>query len=266
VRCSLPQLSLLKCSPAWIMPCLGVIAGVLFTSEPGVAANKIVLKYGPIEQTLLVKELQTFVETGKPSGVIAELLDLVGQEPENVQKVLTDKVSISVVSMDRLVNSYFGDVILQQVGQIITPIAGDDVIRPLRAGFVNGIKDGEITILSFIQSYPTDMAVDGKRYLDIQKRVKKDGKNLPEILAGLQGIVSRIFPGLTLGPGSPAGSEAPQPAATPDPLPSERVPLPSERVPSNQSPPLTPTPQVEPVPQAEPQAEPTRIPLSPNRS
>ncbi|KGF72324.1 hypothetical protein DO97_09465 [Neosynechococcus sphagnicola sy1] len=103
---------------------LGISISLFLQTTGAVAANTITLQYGPIQKAMPVTELQAFAQSGQPSDLIKQLLQLSNQKPEQVQKLLTQNIPISSVTMGRLVNSYIGGVILGQVGQIILPAGG----------------------------------------------------------------------------------------------------------------------------------------------
>lgn len=198
---------------------LGVGLGVSLGMLPGQivhAANNISLEYGSIQQSLPYSDLQAFAETSKPSGLLSGLIAFSKQDPEKVHKLLTTTIPMKVTTMDRIVNSYLGEVILGQVGQIILPISGGEPVKALKAALVGGVKNDQISVLSMIQSYPVDMRVNGQRVFAIKQQLDEDSKHLPEIMSGLQAIASKFLPGLNLGtPGTK--EENPSPAATPTP-------------------------------------------------
>jgi hypothetical protein len=201
---------------------VGLAANLILQHDPALAVTNISLEYGPIQRTLPFSDLQAFADSGKPTGLLSDLLRATKSNPASVQKILTETVPISVVTMDRIVNSYFGEVLLSQLGQVILPVAGQDSLKPLKAALVNGVKDNQITILSVLQSYPVDMRVNGRRFMQIYDQIQQDGRHLPEILSGLQGILPKFFPGLSLGPDSPRSptTTQPAPAASPEVTPA----------------------------------------------
>lgn len=209
-----------KLAAAFFSVGLGVGLSVI-PGQMAQAANNISLEYGPIQRSLPYSDLQTFADTSKPTGLLADLIAFSKQDPEKVHKLLTTSIPIKVTTMDRIVNSYIGEVILGQVGQIILPISGGEPVKALKAALVSGVKNDQITALSFIQSYPVDMRVNGQRMLAIKKQLDEDSKYLPEIVSGLQGIASKFLPGLSGGAGTPGGSSSPtpSPSVTPTPAP-----------------------------------------------
>jgi hypothetical protein len=201
--------------------CLGMVTNLTRPVQPAIAATNISLEYGAIQRSLPLSDLQIFVDTGKPAGIIADVVEVADLKPEQARKLLTNPIPITVVSMDRLVNSYVGEVILGQLGQVILPSGGGDPVTALRASLVNGVKKDQFSLLSAIQNYPTDMRVNGQRFLAIYRQIQRDGRHLPDILAGLQGLVSGLLPGLILGPASSAPVSKPSTEVTPLPTPAE---------------------------------------------
>ncbi len=219
-----------------------VLVGLAATLAPwrtAHAANNISLEYGPIQRNLPFSEIKAFADTKKPSGLLADLILFAKQEPDKVLTLLTANVPIKVTTMDRLVNSYIGGVILEQAGKVIQPLGSSgDPVLPLKAALVGGVKNDQISFLSFVQSYPVDMKVNGEKLIAIRKQVEDDSQFLPEILAGLQGMAAKFFPGFGLAPAT--GTATPQPSPTPS------TPDPSS------SPEATPAPTVAPSPSDSP--------------
>jgi hypothetical protein len=243
-----------------------VLSGAIAIAPLTHAAETISLEYGPIQRSLPVKDLKSFAETKKPSGLLADLITFAQQTPEAVHGLLTATVPIKVTTMDRMVNSYIGSVILEQVGKVILPSGrASDPITPLKAALVGAVKNDQFSILGFIDSYPVDIRVNGEQFFAIRKQMDADIKHLPEILTGLQGILTKVVPGFSLNPGStettpgtsPAPSPAPSPTVSPVPSPS---PAPTDSPAPSPAPTTSPAPSPAPSPTASPSSSITPLP------
>ena len=146
----------------------GLMAGLMGQVPEAIAAEKIVLTYGPISMRVPITELEDLAETGEPSGQLQELLKLANQEPESVQTTLTDPVSVNLTVLDLALNSLPGEWALDQIGEIIHPASGEGSRQALRSALIAAAADDdEITLLEVMQAYPTpELMVRGDRLLE----------------------------------------------------------------------------------------------------
>jgi Alpha/beta hydrolase of unknown function (DUF1400) len=145
--------------------CLIIVASacVLSTTAPVFAAEQIVLKYRVFRQSFAVKELSTFADTGQPSLTLRAALMLARQDPQKVRNYLTAPVKVNSVILNRVLNSPVGNVILDQISQVIhTPGRKTDRQAMRSALVLSAAKDNDIRLIEVIRNYPTtEVEVDG---------------------------------------------------------------------------------------------------------
>ena len=129
------------------------------------AAVDIALVSGGFRRSIPVKEIEHLAETGEAIGLLEDLLAISGQKPEEVAKLLNQKLELPLVLTSRLINTRIGDAIVRRVGKIIYPIysqSPDVSVPAIRAGVINGLQEtGGLTIVNFLKSYPNEvMAVN----------------------------------------------------------------------------------------------------------
>ncbi|WP_204141653.1 alpha/beta hydrolase [Halomicronema sp. CCY15110] len=146
----------------------GGVAALLGQASGAIAAEKIVLTYGPISMQVPITELEDLAATGEPSGQLEQLLKLANQEPASVQTTLTDPVPVNLTVLDFALNSLPGEWALDQVGEIIHPASGAGSRQALRSAIIaSAADDNEITLLEVMQAYPTpELMVRGDRLLE----------------------------------------------------------------------------------------------------
>lgn len=127
------------------------------------AAGEVLLTYRGFSRTVPVSELETLAETGEASGTLGGLLRQAGQDPQELQQVLTRPIAVDGLTLDRVLNSFVGEWMLDQVGTAIRPPAGDAGRQALRSALVlSALDDNQITLLEVIQNYPTPaVVIDG---------------------------------------------------------------------------------------------------------
>ena len=139
-------------------------SNILYFGSRVIAADQVVLKYGIFNQSVSVKELSTFVETGQ-STLLQTDLTLARQDPNVVRQYLTEPVKVNPVFLDRVLNSPIGNALLDEVSQAVhTPSRRADR-QALRAALVlSASQDRKITLLKVIQNYPaSEVEVEGDR-------------------------------------------------------------------------------------------------------
>lgn len=162
-------------------------SALLFEPQAANAAQQVILKYRIFRQSISVKELSTFAETGELSKSLRLNLALARQDPKAVRQYLTEPVRVNVVLLDRVLNSPVGNVILDQIGQVIhTPSRLADR-QALRAALVlSASRDGQISLIETIQNYPTSQVeVEGDRLESAYRQLRRLGGRLQDLLNDL---------------------------------------------------------------------------------
>ena len=133
---------------------------------PARAATDVALVSGAFRRSIPVEEIKHLAETGEAIGLLKNLLELSKQNPEDVSKLLNQKLNLPLVLTSRLVNTRIGDAIIRRVAKIIYPIYAPQPsvsVPAIRAGVINGLQlqtDG-LSAVSFLEAYPNNvMAVN----------------------------------------------------------------------------------------------------------
>ena len=138
--------------------------GIGFTAlaSPALAAKDVALVSGAFRRSIPVKDIEHLANTGEARGLLEQLLVLSEQDPENVAKLLNQKLDLPLVLTSRLINTRIGEAIIRRVGQILYPIytpQPEVSIPALRAGVINGLHnsgDG-LTAVDFLTAYPNEV-------------------------------------------------------------------------------------------------------------
>lgn len=151
-------------------------SAMLLGSGKAFALEKVTVKYGAVDVTLPMSDLQSFAQTGKPSPQLQSVLSLAKQTPESVREILTREVALDSQLVARLANTYFGEIVLKQLGEVAyAPATRAQSAPALRDALVAASRDGKISLMEVIQNYgPTALEVDGNQAVAIYQRVIKD--------------------------------------------------------------------------------------------
>lgn len=166
---------------------LGVTSALLYSTS-AVAAEKVVLKYGSLRGSLSVDELTTFAETGKTSSSLRFYLAAGRGDPQEVRQTLNQEVKVSPLLLDRSLNNPIGEVLIDQVNQVVHTPSGRADRQALRSALVlSAARDNRITLIETIQNYPTsEVEVEGDRLVQVLRQLSKFQGRVQDLLGELK--------------------------------------------------------------------------------
>ena len=156
----MPTVKTRRCRVIALVASWGI--GLIALASPALAAKDVALVSGAFRRSIPVKDIEYLANTGEARGLLEKLLVLSEQDPENVAKLLNQKLDLPLVLTSRLINTRIGEAIIRRVGQILYPIytpQPEISIPALRAGVINGLHnsgDG-LTAVDFLKAYPNEV-------------------------------------------------------------------------------------------------------------
>lgn len=178
---------------------LGLAASVLGATAPALAAESVVVNFGPLSRSFSITEFQTLAETGQPSRKLRWYLNTAGVKPSTVRSLLTQQVPLPLEFADQILNSLPGEFALYQLGQIISPSSKEASLQAMRAAVVlSAADDNRISTLEILENYPTrELHIDGLGLMrtarDVQNLIAGSGGNLEGIARGLENLLPGLF-------------------------------------------------------------------------
>jgi hypothetical protein len=139
------------------------------------AAESIILQYGIIQESISVEELSTFARDGKLSSSLKNYLKIANTRPEYLQTVLSQEIDVNGVFLYRVLNSLPGEILLDQVGEIIRTPSGKASRESLRAALVgSALPDEKIALIEVIEKYPTsEVYLEGDRLVNAYNLIRR---------------------------------------------------------------------------------------------
>ncbi len=155
-------------------------SAVFLSGGKAFALDNVTVKYGAVDVTLPMSDLQSLAQTGKASSQLQSVLSLAKQTPESMREILTREVPLDSQLVGRLANTYFGELVFKQLGEVAyTPATRTQSASALRDALVAASKDGKISLVEVMQNYsPAALEVDGNQAMAIYQRVIKDVQDL----------------------------------------------------------------------------------------
>ena len=136
----------------------GIGIGWSSVMQPLHAATDVALVSGAFRRSIPVKEFEHLAETGEAIGLLGNLLEISGQDPKEVSRMLNQSVTLPLVLTSRLINTRIGEAILRRASRIIHPIytpQPEVSVPAIRAGVISGLQSEQgLTAMTFLKGYP----------------------------------------------------------------------------------------------------------------
>lgn len=147
------------------------------------AAQSVVLKYRFLQEKISVPELATFARTGELSPSLKTYLRLANREPDELRRALTQEVKVNPNLLYRVLNSPIGDVMLDQVSEVVHTPDNQANRQSLRGALVSSaLSDNQITLIETLENYPTpEVYVEGERLVEVAQKIRDVFRRLPTI-------------------------------------------------------------------------------------
>jgi hypothetical protein len=160
-----------------------VLLGAFSYSSPAEAAQSVVLKYSILQESVSVPELSNFAKTGELSDSLRAYLRLAKRDPDELRRVLRQEFSVNPIFLYQLLNSRLGEVMLDQVSEVVHTPTNRANRESLRGALVSStLGDGKITLIELLENYPTpEVHVEGDRLVEIAGKIKGVLGRLPRI-------------------------------------------------------------------------------------
>jgi predicted dienelactone hydrolase len=151
---------------------LSVLA-TLIIIFPTQAAERIYFNYSALGFTVTIAELQTFAQEGKLSGDLEQLLGRFSPERRHqIQQALQVRYPVNSIMVDRFSYTSSGDRLLYELGELIQTGAHQNGAKGIRSAAILATGDpAGVSVIRFLQKFPTDMRIDLQRVLKLVRRV-----------------------------------------------------------------------------------------------
>jgi predicted dienelactone hydrolase len=151
------------------------------------AADTVVIRYGPLEESVSLEELKESTKTGKlPDSLGTYTKRMTEQQRRFLLEGLKIRIPINVLTLDRLINTQIGTTILSDISKAISrrDQAG---LQAMRAGLILGANSPQgLSILSFIGAYPSkSLEIDLPQALNVARNVNGDFFRTQRFMFGL---------------------------------------------------------------------------------
>ncbi|HEY9752004.1 MAG TPA: alpha/beta hydrolase, partial [Coleofasciculaceae cyanobacterium] len=117
--------------------------------------------------------LTDLAQSDRVSPTLEIYLSKANIRPEGVKRVLTQSMDVNLLTLDRILNSFLGEIVLDKLGEAIyTPTKAENRKALRSALILSTSNDGRVSLLEVLQNYPTpEVHLDAKRILVAYQQV-----------------------------------------------------------------------------------------------
>ncbi len=131
------------------------LLAITATTTPGKTAEVLAIRYGPFVESFPVADLHRFAETQERPSSLKDLFRYLNPEGQrSLRQYLQTKVALNRVALDQVLSGPTGIRLLAKLAEAIEGV--DPVgVQALQAAAILGTKSDGVSILSFLDAYPT---------------------------------------------------------------------------------------------------------------
>lgn len=211
---------------------LGASASILSSSR-AFGAEKMILTFGPIRQTINISDLEDFAKDGTTTPTIQQIIGFSKIDPQILRGLIGLEIGLKPASLARVVYSTPGEKITDEIGQVIRTQRRTENGKALRAAVILAASDdGKLSLLEVLKKYPLpEVYVDVASVGAAVGKVQGLAGNLQTLLQDSMrettktttGTESPIVPRRSVQPTNPPSVRPSAPAPLPAPQPMRPI-------------------------------------------
>ena len=133
---------------------LGASASIVSSSR-AFGAEKVVLTFGPIRQTINISDLEDFAKDGTTTPTLQQIIQFSKMDAQILRGLIGLEIGLKPASLARVVYSTPGEKITDEIGQVIRTQRRTESGKALRAAVILAAgDDGKVSLLEVLKKYP----------------------------------------------------------------------------------------------------------------
>ena len=205
---------------------LGSSASILSTSGRALGAEKVVLTFGPIRQTINISDLEDFAKDGTTTPTLQQIIQFSKMDAQILRGLIGLEIGLKPANLARVVYSAPGEKITDEIGQVIRTQRRTESGKALRAAVILAAgDDGKVSLLEVLKKYPLP-----ELYVDVDSIGAAVGK-VQGLAGNLQGLLQDSMRETTKTTTTESPERLPrrsvQPTTPPPVRPSAPLPVPA---------------------------------------
>ena len=204
---------------------LGASASIVSSSR-AFGAEKVVLTFGPIRQTINISDLEDFAKDGTTTPTLQQIIRFSKMDAQILRGLIGLEIGLKPANLARVVYSTPGEKITDEIGQAIRTQRRTESGKALRAAVILAAgDDGKVSLLEVLKKYPLPEV-----YVDVASIGATVGK-LQGLAGNLQGLLQDSMRETTKTTTTESPERLPrrsvQPTTPPPVRPSAPLPVPA---------------------------------------
>ena len=141
---------------------------------PSQAAEKVVLKYSILQESVSVPELSQLSQTGEVSPSIQAYLTLANRQPEELRQWLNASLAVTPQALSNLLNSFVGKYLLGRLNEVVHTPSDRSNTEALRGALITSAQnDNRVSLIEVLENYPTpEVHIEGDRLMELYQQIK----------------------------------------------------------------------------------------------
>ncbi|MFM7577386.1 MAG: alpha/beta hydrolase [Microcystaceae cyanobacterium] len=146
----------------------------LMLALPSHAAEKVVLKYSILQESVSVPELSQLSQTGEVSPSIQAYLTLANRQPEELRQWLNASLAVTPQALTDLLNSFVGKYLLGRLNEVVHTPSDRSNTEALRGALITSAQgDNRVSLIEVLENYPTpEIHIEGDRLMELYQQIK----------------------------------------------------------------------------------------------
>lgn len=133
---------------------LGASASIVSSSR-AFGAEKVVLTFGPIRQTINISDLEDFAKDGTTTPTLQQIIQFSKMDAQILRGLIGLEIGLKPANLARVVYSAPGEKITDEIGQVIRTQRRTESGKALRAAVILAAgDDGKVSLLEVLKKYP----------------------------------------------------------------------------------------------------------------
>lgn len=202
-------------------------SGSILSSSRALGAEKVVLTFGPIRQTINITDLEDFAKNGTTTPTLQQIIRFSKMDAQVLRGFMGLEIGLKPANLARVVYSTPGEKITDDIGQAIRTQRRTESGKALRAAVILASgDDGKVSLLEILKKYPLkEVYVDVASLRTAVGKVQSIAGTLRSLLEDVTRSTTRTTE--TNPTESPIEPRRSLPPTTPPPAPRRAAPLPA---------------------------------------
>lgn len=167
----------------FLLSLISILLSFFTSTFQAKGAESIVLKYGFLQDSISVSDLNKFAQTGEKSLKLNMYFKLAKQNPQKIREILNKNIQVNGVALSSMLNNPLGNILLDSVSEVITTPNEKASRQSLRGALItSAMNDNQLNLMEVMMNYPTqEVHVKADRLLEIYQQMEGIFSKIPAL-------------------------------------------------------------------------------------